>query len=271
MTNETISTARGGPATSSLAAYVAAVELEGDRFARLAEQGRLDVRVPACPDWDLRDLVRHVGVIHLWAAANVAYPKPEWLTVDDITDLADHWPDLASRWPSDDDLVPWYRATVANLVDVLRTAPPDVSACVFLRAPSPLVMWARRQASELAIHRFDAEAALGLESHFAPEFAGDMLDELFGFAPLYPEVRTSQKRTLRVVASDVGEHWWVTMDPSRMRVSRNGADADLTVTGTAADLYLALWNRTTGEDLELAGDPEVLDVWRDSCRVVWNG
>ncbi len=45
-------------------------------------------------------------------------------------------------------------------------------------------MWSRRQASEIAIHRFDAENARGVSSHFEPEFAADMLDELLsGFAP----------------------------------------------------------------------------------------
>jgi uncharacterized protein (TIGR03083 family) len=258
-----------GPTSPS--SYIASVELEGASFARAAESGSLDVPIAACPDWDMGDLVRHLGEIHLWAAANVAYPKPKWLHVGDLADLADHWPDLASDCPDDDDLVTWYRATHANLVDVLRSAPPDVEAFTFLPAPTPLTMWARRQASEIAIHRFDAEQARNLDSHFSPAFASDMIDELFGFARLHRDVQTDVRRVLRVTATDVDEHWWVAMDPSRMTASRDDLGADLTVSGTAADLYLTLWNRTSGSNLEFVGDPSVLEVWRNSGRVIWTG
>lgn len=71
----------------------------------------------------MRDLVRHLGEIQLWAAANIGSPKPEWLHVGQLTDLQQFWPDLAAEWPEDDDLIAWDRATHANLVHVLRTAP----------------------------------------------------------------------------------------------------------------------------------------------------
>jgi len=40
----------------------------------------------------------------------------------------------------------------------LASAPPDLDCLTFLAAPSPLAMWARRQAHETAIHRVDAES-----------------------------------------------------------------------------------------------------------------
>jgi len=256
----------------SPSAYIASVMSEGQRFAGAADSGGLDVPIAACPGWNMRDLVRHLGEIHLWAAANVAFPTPRWLHVTDLTDLARYWPELASRWPSDGDLVTWYRATLANLVDVLRSAPAQVEAFTFLPASTPLTMWARRQASEIAVHRFDAEHARGVDSSFEPTFAADMLDELLsGFAPLYQDVRTDVARVLRIVATDKDEQWWLTMSPSGMTTARHGADADLTLAGTAADLYLTMWNRTSGTNLDLGGDAGVLEVWRNSCQVVWSG
>lgn len=250
--------------------YIESVELEGARFADVAEGASLDLPIEACPGWSLRDLVRHVGEIHLWAAANVAVPQPRWLQVDQLSNLSAYWPDLAGGWPTDGDLVSWYRATNANLVEVLRSAPDDVAAFTFLPAPTPLTMWARRQASEIAVHRFDAEHACGIVSHFESTFAGDMLDELLtGFAPRYTDVPTDVTRVLRVVATDVSEQWWVTMKPGGMTTGRSGHGEHLTLTGTAGDLYLALWNRTDGRNLGVAGDPGVLDLWRNSCRVVW--
>jgi uncharacterized protein (TIGR03083 family) len=258
--------------SASLPGYIEAVESEGGRFARAAELSALDLAVPACPGWVMRDLVRHLGEIHLWAAANIVSPKPHWLHVGQLADLQRYWPDLAAEWPEDDELIAWYRATHANLVHVLRTAPLDVEAFTFLPAPSPLTMWARRQASELAIHRFDAESAQEVVTHYDPRFAADMLDELVsGFAPHFTIDAVGDDRVLQVVAADVDERWWVTMGPDGVTTSRTGDRADLTVTGTAAELYLLLWNRSSDSTVHLAGDVELMDLWRSGCRVVWSG
>lgn len=256
--------------TGGLSKYIGFVASEGSRFASAAEMGALDVAIAACPGWNMRDLVRHLGEIHLWAATNVAFPKPTWLKVGGLTDLAPYWPDLAAAWPSDTQLVSWYRATLANLLHVLESAPIDVEAFTFLPAPSPLLMWARRQASEIAIHRFDAEAARNLTSRFDPQFASDMLDELVsGFAPRSESVAVDAERVLHVSACDVGEQWWVTFGPGGITTSRGGGDADLTVSATAAELYLSLWNRAPDSTVQLAGDPDVMTLWHDTCRVRW--
>lgn len=42
----------------------------------------LEVRVPSCPDWSLRDLVEHLTQVHrFWAAAVVAGPSEQPPTV----------------------------------------------------------------------------------------------------------------------------------------------------------------------------------------------
>jgi uncharacterized protein (TIGR03083 family) len=252
--------------------YIRAIVAEGRRFARAAELGDLEAPIRACPGWTLRDLVRHLGEIHLWAAANVASPRPEWLYIRQITDLARYWPELAAGWPDDDDLVTWYRATLSNLVRVLGTAAPDVPAFTFLPAPTPLTMWARRQASEIAIHRCDVELAMGIDPHLETRFASDMLDELItGFTPASDTTGVTEDRVLQVVAADVDERWWVTIARSGVTTSREGERADLTITGTAADLYLLLWNRTSASTVHLAGNPELMELWRNTCHVEWLG
>jgi uncharacterized protein (TIGR03083 family) len=269
----TITTTDDASDTSRPSRYISSVESEGALFANVADGGGLDVPIAACPGWEMRDLVRHLGEIHLWAAANVAFPAPTWLNVGELSDLARYWPDLAGGFPDDEDLVAWYRACLARLVDVLGSAPVDVEAFTFLPAPTPLTMWARRQASEIAVHRHDAEHARGVVSHFDPEFAGDMLDELLsGFARHYEVVGLDRARVLRVVATDVDEEWWLTLGPKGVRTSRRGTRADLTIAGTAAELYLDLWNRPSSDSsIDLVGDAGLLDVWRDNCRVVWIG
>ncbi len=251
--------------------YISFVVSEGDLFAAAVEQGELSVDIAQCPGWDMRELVRHLGMIHLWAAGNVAFPKDDWLEVDDLTDLAGHWPDLATTWPDDTHLVSWYRQTLANLVSVLESAPSDLVCFTFLPAASPLTMWARRQASELAIHRFDAEKTRGTTTCFDPQFAADMLDELLiGFAPRHRKVAVDEERTLQVHAEDVGEHWHLKIRPQGIETSRQRSDADLSIAGTAAELYLSMWNRTPDLTVKLVGDPEVMKLWHDTCRVRWS-
>ena len=249
--------------------YIEHVAIEGARFADVVERGELAAPVAACPGWDLADLVQHLGEIHLWAAANVAFPAADWLSVDHVSDLAPYWPDLAYR-PEHDDLVAWYRATLANLIRVLQASPPDVEAFSFVNAPTPLTMWSRRQASEIAIHRFDAELACRLPSAYDPHFAADMLDELIAGLALHSRGPAPDGgRVLHVHAHDVDEHWWVTIDRDLIHTSRQGADADLTIAGTAAELYLTLWNRTPDSSVERRGDRTVMHLWRDRCRIRW--
>lgn len=253
--------------------YIGFVASEGDLFASAAESGELSVRIAPCPDWDMGDLVRHLGMIHLWAAANVAFPESDWLDVKELPDLVRYWPDLtgqSGRYPDDAELVDWYRDTLANLIEVLKSAPADVAAFTFLPAPTPLTMWARRQASEIAIHRFDAEQARGITSHFASHFSTDMLDELLcGFAPRPRPLDVDRPQVIHVHAQDTDEHWYVSMGPEDSETCREGDAADLTLTGTAADLYVLLWNRTPDSSIAMSGNTDLMDVWNGNFRVRW--
>lgn len=254
--------------------YIGFVAAEGDRFAAVAAQGELDAAIAACEGWDMRALVRHLGLIHLWAAAHVAFSTDAWLDVDDIPAMAQYWPELGSTWPDDAELVAWYRRTNENLVRVLESAPADHECFSFLPAPTPVTMWARRQASEIAIHRGDAERARGLPSDYGAAFAVDMLDELLsGFAqqPRRTGTAAPGSSALGVHAADVDEHWYLTIDADRIATSRDRGHADLTVTATAAELYLLMWNRADDSIATFEGDRRVMDLWRGSCRVRWSG
>ena len=253
-----------------VANYIQYVASEGELFASAAEQGELSVEITPCPGWDMRELVRHLGMIHLWAAANVAFPASDWLDVQDLPDLVQYYPELASGYPADADPVGWYRDTLANLIDVLQSAPADLECFAFLPASSPLTMWARRQASEIAIHRFDAELARETPSHFDPHFATDMLDELMsGFTPRPRAVDIQSPEVIHVHAQDTNEHWYVSIGAEQTDTSRQGDRADLTLTGTAADLYVLLWNRAPGTSITMSGNTDLMDLWRGNFRVRW--
>ena len=254
--------------------HIAAVAAEGKMLAEAARQAGLEADVEPCPGWNTRDLVRHLGMIHLWAASHVAYPHedPGYESEDEEhAAFAEFWPTLGVFWPDDGDLIDWYLRTNANLVNSLESASPTVEAWTFLPAPSPLAMWARRQAHETAVHRFDAEIAAGMASSFDPVFAADGVDELLaGFAPGKPEFPVATTKTMQVHAVDTDDHWYVTLKPDGVDTSRDARPADVVVRGTASDLYLLFWNRTEDTTVTVTGEAELLDLWHNNVRVRWS-
>lgn len=249
--------------------HIAVVEGDAKLFAAAAWRGGLDIEIPTCPGWDMRALVRHLGEIHLWAAAHIA--KPHFKPIpDDLSELTEHWPDLGVFWPDDDGLIDWYLATNQNLLDALVSAPADLDTFTFLPAPSPLAMWARRQAHEIAVHRFDAEHAAGIPTEYAPAFAADGIDEtLAAHAPRLESFPVETPRTMQVHAHDTDDHWMVTMAPDGITTTREEGHADVTLTGSAADLYLIVWNRREDEEATVDGDADVLAAWHDNVRRRW--
>ncbi len=131
-------------------------------------------------------------------------------------------------------------------------------------------MWARRQASEIAIHRFDAELSRDITSHFDPQFATDMLDEhMCGFTTRPRSLDIERPEVIHVHADDTDEHWYVSIGPEQTETSRHGDHADLTLTGTASDLYLLLWNRAPDTSVAMSGNTDFMDLWHGNFRVRW--
>lgn len=250
--------------------HITAIGREGARLAEAAALAGLDAPVPWCPGWDVRELLRHLSEIHLWAASHVAKRALYDGGVADVADLEAVWPELAVFWPEDGALVDYYLATNANLLTQLESAPADLETWTFLPAPSPLQMWARRQAHETAIHRFDAESASGAITGYDPAFASDGIDEILtGFAPRVSELPLDGRMTMAVRPSDVGERWVVTLGPDGITTVRDDGSADVSLSGLASDLYLAVWNRGDDSTLEIAGDRSVLEVWRNRHKSRW--
>jgi uncharacterized protein (TIGR03083 family) len=146
------------------AEHLAALRLQGELLGAAAAGMDLETRIPTCPEWTMRDLVRHMGDVHRWAAAHVAERRTEPIRrVDEI----------AGPLPGDADLLDWFHQGHADLVATLEAADPDVRCWSFLPAPSPLAFWARRQAHETGMHRADAESPSGRITPFDPALAAD--------------------------------------------------------------------------------------------------
>jgi uncharacterized protein (TIGR03083 family) len=254
-----------------IAAHIDSLERDGVLLADAAEQAGLTAPVPACPGWQVRDLVRHQAYVHSWAARHVREQLPE--LIGEADEAA-----ILGGGPPDSELVGAYRAGHAALVAVLRDADPDVKCAAFLPAPSPLAFWARRQAHETAIHRFDAQAAApggapGPADAFEPAFADDGIDELImGFAARRRyRLRGETARSLAIRATDTGGRWGVRLADGATEVRRGAGPADCVLDGPAAGLYAFAWNRcdSAAAGVTVNGDPAVLETWGRSARVRW--
>jgi uncharacterized protein (TIGR03083 family) len=251
--------------------HIAALQRDGELLAAAAGRAGLAAAVPSCPPWRVRDLLRHQGYVHRWAAGFVRDQR--------MQPLAD-WPsetELLAGGPPERELPGWYVAGHAALVDTLRHAGPDVQCWTFLAAPSPLAFWARRQAHETAMHRVDAELAAGTAVTFPADFAADGIDELImGFlgrdvASLPPG--QDGPRTLLVTTTDARAEWLVGLSAdgsAATSVRRGGGAADCMLAGPASALYLMLWNRQ-GPDggVTVSGDTDLLKFWQAAVRVTW--
>jgi uncharacterized protein (TIGR03083 family) len=251
------------PASLSFEEHVVVLQSSGSRLLALAVEAGLHAPVRTCAAWDARALVAHQTMVHRWATAHVRGEDPEAV------------PNQTWIRSSVDDLPAYYTEGLEALVAALQAAPPDLQAMRFLNdAPPPREFWARRQAHETTVHMVDALAAARGDVPSTAEVdidgpvAADGIDELLcgfftrGKLKLYD----GDEYALVVECSDVARRWVLRVGPS-LTVEADGS-GDATIAGTAAGLYLALWNR--GSDVTVEGRPDVLDRWRQTQQVRWS-
>jgi uncharacterized protein (TIGR03083 family) len=254
-----------------IAEHIDALRRQGTLLAGAAERAGLDAPVPPCRPWLVKDLLRHTGYVHRWAARHIT-ERPAAI-LDGPPE-----PEILAGGPADPELLSWFRAGHAALVQALETADPGLDCATFMSAPSPLAFWARRQAHETAIHRADAESAAGAVPEYPPRFAADGIDELvmgFGRRRRYQPSAAGDDGLLRVVAADTGDAWLIDARQGRMQPRRGDGEtpaATCTVTGPASALYLYLWNRADAAQapVTVTGNPGLLKSWQSSVQVRWS-
>jgi uncharacterized protein (TIGR03083 family) len=250
--------------------HIEALREQGGLLADAAERAGLDAAVPTCPPWLTKDLLRHTGYVHRWAAQHITELAPS------VLDGAPEAEILTGGAP-DPELMAWFRAGHAALVQTLATADPHLECGTFMPAPSPLAFWARRQAHETAIHRADAEGASGGRPGYASAFAADGIDELImGFGQRRKYRPSGEHRgALRVRTTDTGDAWYLSAREGRIQAVRGNGEpagpADGLLSGPACGVYLFLWNRSGADaaGVTVSGDPGFLTSWRSSVRVRW--
>ncbi|MGK5684449.1 maleylpyruvate isomerase family mycothiol-dependent enzyme [Actinoplanes sp. URMC 104] len=214
-----------------------------------------DARVPGCPEWDLRDLVTHVGQVQrFWAvvvrAGDPTGPPPRSAVPDPRPG---------------DDLLAWSAASTELLLSALREVPADAPAWAWWGASAaPLTAGAiaRHQVQEAAVHAFDAQQTVGkaepLPAAVAVDGVAEFLEVGIGALGEWPH----RPARIAFVAVDGPAHV-LDLSPSGGRLDPAASgDPVTTVRGSASDLVLALYGRIGYDELQVDGDREVLTQLR---------
>lgn len=234
---------------------------DGTLLATAAERAGWDAPVPHL-DWAVRDVVVHLGGVHRWATDIV---RTGAQSLDTEAGRA------VGSGPPDDELLDWFLTGHAALVTALGDASPDLEVVTFLRAESPLLFWARRQAHETAIHRADVESAAGTITDVPPMFAVDGIYEIVGgFGARRSNAIAHNASMLLDDVGDVVCHR-IVFGGERTEIDSYDVEpptSDVTVRGSASDIYYWLWNRPSGA--EVVGERSVAQLWRDTVQVTWS-
>ncbi len=237
--------------------YAELVAAEVERLAGTVEGDDLVAPVPTCPPWTLRDLLEHVGGVHRWAANHVLTLSPKRIPSKEM-DLG--IPGEAKEFPG------WLRDGGEILAEAVRGADPGAEMWAW-GADKHVRFWPRRMLHETAVHRADAELALGIRPAIPPDVAYDGVDEFLDnlphaeyFAPNVVKLR-GEGETLALRSPDA--RWLITLEPDRFTWSHDAPGAaTASVDASAEDLVLFVYGRRKpGDGVAVSGSDEVLGRW----------
>jgi uncharacterized protein (TIGR03083 family) len=240
--------------------WYAEIEASTEILAGIVHGADLTRQVPTCPEWTLRQLATHVGRAQRWAAEIASTRSAEFIPFRQVPD---------GRIPDDPALhAPWLRAGAERIIQAVTEAGSDsVWTTAGLR---PASFWARRMAHETAVHRADAEIAVGREPEFEPDLAADAIDEWLGFmsgtrASDSPVDALPDGAVLHVHVTDEGVdgEWLVRREGDSVTVEPGHGKGDVALRGPAGRLLLVLLRRAPQDDpqVEVLGDPALLTSW----------
>jgi uncharacterized protein (TIGR03083 family) len=232
--------------------------LEQNRaLAELVGDADLDISVPTCPNWTLRQLVTHVGRGDRWAARIVSERADACLDPRSVPD---------GKPPAEPG--EWLLGGARLLVDAVEEAGGQAPVWTFL-GPRPAAWWVRRRLYEVAVHRADAALAVGAPFTLPAEVAADGVSEWLSMlaARPRPEPPLEDGATMHLHATDDGlgaaGEWMVRRDGAGVGWEPGHAKGTVAVRGAATDLLLALLRRLPATDprLQVLGEAAVLDTW----------
>jgi uncharacterized protein (TIGR03083 family) len=204
----------------------------------LADAARRNLSAPVehCPGWTMADLVWHVAEVHWF-----------WRTV--AGELLSGPPD-ESRRPereADEALIAAFLAGAADLVDTLRAADQSAPCWTWFPPRQDIGFITRHQVQEVAVHHWDAANAAGQPISIDTDVAADAVEEFLTCSLADADDVAQLGRTLRgsltLLATDAGKSWTVSQASPSAALSWAPGESEPTVSGTAEELLLWLYQR----------------------------
>ncbi len=229
-----------------------AIRTNALRLVDAAESAGPAAPVPTCPDWTVADLLGHIGRVHRWSAGNSTRAPSDGF-----------WPGDEIEIPEPEARADWVREGAAQLVTALDR-PADSPAWTWM-PPATVGFWQRRQAHETAMHRVDAETAVGEVHDIDAQLAVDGIDEWLSMVGKTRRGKppTGEGETLHFHCTDVAGEWLVRLRPDGIDVAREHAKGDVAARGSASDLLRWLQGRGPLDRLAVFGDAALLERWRE--------
>lgn len=252
-------------------AHMESVAVQTKTFAEWVHDKDPATPVPTCPQWNLADLVSHVGgtqrMVTTLVGQRLTDPSAAFATMD--TGPAD-----PARWRE------WLTETAAAAAEAFASVTDSTPVWDPSGAAPGVPFWSRRLFGEITVHRADAAVALDTQYDVAPEHAAAAIDDWLetmtspGYAQARPEFVDAIRDTgqaLHFHATDTANEWLVCRKPDMVVLERTHADAtargpavEAAARGPAVELLLVLTRRRpldAAQNLQLHGDRELLDHW----------
>ena len=241
--------------------WLAALRHEGAAVRAVVSDIDVDTPVPSCPGWNIGEVLWHLCRVYRWVGGHV---------VRGVTERPDpHRPPRTER-PPDDELIGHWDEAYGTLLRTLDHLDAELPAWNWAPQAKKAGFWHRRMAHETAVHRWDAQTAMGLtepiETKLAVDGVAEVLDTwLPGGRRKGP---TDGSGLVQLVATDVAHEWLIRvrgggvslLDTSTVLHEAHRIHA--TASGTSSDLQLALWGRVPYDVLETSGDERLLEALR---------
>ena len=236
-----------------------------------------DRPIKGCPGWDVAAVTAHMGRVYTFWLKWVR-ERPRGFSREAFNEVA---ADRDARLPGytawdkagfpkasrPDGIVPFARQAGDELDSALVDLEPEETVWTFVPPRQTGAFVFRRLAMETTVHRWDAEDAQGIARPIDDALARDGIDEMlmmFREDPAYENNKDRRHGQKILLREDPGPgRWLVSFDHSGVTTSADGGPADVTVAGTASDLWLFIMGRRSPEEMHIEGDKDLAASWGD--------
>ena len=242
---------------SDISAYLDSIRADADIMSSVIRTADAAASVAACPGWDVERVVGHTGTVHRWATSALLHATPPG-------------PGIDFGPPTDANLAVWIVDGAAALIDTLRSTNPEADTWHPFPLEQQAWVWARRQALETAMHRWDAQTAVGLDSLLDPHLSSEGIHEYLEMGLPRVVSRADVElpiSSLHVHCTDVDGEWLIWSDGGIYRMLPVHDKGDAAIRGAAADIWLLLMGRLDRDGVDssinIVGDAAAADAWLD--------